>query len=119
MTQGALFASGDLPEARNGHSLSYDALSGTCFLFGGANQEGHLADLHRLSCNRLISGQGGRGGHDEAVKAKAAAAKEPAWDSPACSGEAPAAREMHSAAVMPSRRLLLVHGTKRLLNPHP
>ena len=123
------------PQARNGHTLCYDPSGGTgggggggCLvLFGGANAEGHLADVHRLTllaapANPVSADEKEDGeAMDEAeakevAKAKEEGGKEAAgvvfssWDAPRCNGPKPTAREMHVAALLPSQRLLVVHG---------
>jgi hypothetical protein len=87
---------GDPPEARNGHSLSVDPATCALILFGGANGEGHLNDVHRLT---LPAGSLADSGGEVAR-----------WEAPRCSGPPPAAREMHVAAVLPRPHVLIVHG---------
>ena len=122
---------GATPEARNGHSLSVDTAARALVLFGGANHEGHLSDVHRLCLGPRYGvkegstvqggaapdGEESGGATDDAsaevvdVSGEAAADEKAArWEAPTCSGPAPAAREMHVAAVLATKRLLLVHG---------
>ena len=94
----AVEATGPAPGARNGHSLSWCAdagggVGGSLWMFGGADGEGHLSELWRL---RSGGGADGAAGWE--------------WSKPACTGEAPAAREMHAAAALAARGALVVHG---------
>ena len=110
---------GAAPEARTGHSLSYDPTGGVavvgdgqagggCLLvFAGANEEGHTADVHRLS---LPSAGTASAGTEAGTEAAAAEAGAMAWDAPKCTGIRPSPREMHIASLLPSSRLLVVHG---------
>ena len=106
-TQMVSKVAGVSPEARNGHSLSFDPKGvgakggegagdgdggGCLILFGGANDEAHVADVHRL----ILPDSKGL---DGAV-----------WDAPKVTGIRPAAREMHIAALLPTRRVLVIHG---------
>ena len=105
---GGVKVSGAPPEARNGHTLTRDASGDALYVFGGANGEGHLHDVHalRLSYAAPLEGDGG-GGEGAAAKVLHSAT----WEAPATSGPAPTAREMHCAAVTPMpRRRLLIHG---------
>ena len=106
---GALTPLGTPPEARNGHSLASDAASSTLWLFGGADADGHLNDLHRLTLPRWASPRESDGAA-VAERPAGEAGEEATWDSPACTGKPPAAREMHVAAVLPERHQLLIHG---------
>lgn len=113
---GAAFVThGTRPEARNGHSLSHDADGARLVLFGGANAEGHLADVHTLSLPRAAGGGGAGGGAGGApidvtdvTDATGGGALAAEWTRPKVSGAVPVAREMHAAAVVGGR--LIVHG---------
>ena len=84
---------GSVPEARNGHSFTYDESGKCAYVFGGANSDSHLDDVHRLM---LPPGYVGGGG-------------EPAkWEAPAVSGPKPHPREMHVTGIV--KRNLIVHG---------
>ena len=91
---------GSTPEARNGHSFTLDPPERSLLLFGGADSEGHRADVHRLvlPAATVVAAAGGADG----LPAK--------WEAPSVSGPKPAAREMHVAAVLAGRRRLIVHG---------
>ena len=86
---------GVAPDARNGHSLTWDAEGSAALLFGGADEEGHRNDLHAL---HIIVG--GEGLSPEAETWE--------WRNPLCTGAPPPAREMHTAALL--GRTLLIHG---------
>ena len=94
--------------AADGH-----AAGGCLIVFAGANEEGHTADVHRLSLPsadvsdavEAASDAPAEGGPSGALPSGALA-----WDCPKCTGLRPSPREMHIASLLPSSRLLVVHG---------
>ena len=86
---------GVAPDARNGHSLTWDAEGSAALLFGGADDTGHRNDLHALHI--IVGGEG--------VPPEAEVWE---WRNPLCTGAPPPAREMHAAALL--GRALLLHG---------
>ncbi|KAL1528337.1 hypothetical protein AB1Y20_009691 [Prymnesium parvum] len=78
--------SGTSVGARNGHSMTYAGTFNSVYIFGGANEEEHLADLRVL---QLDAGM--------------------VWSTPECQGKPPAPREMHAAGLANPTHLLL-HG---------
>jgi dynein heavy chain len=92
---------GATPAARNGHSFTADPEGNAVLLFGGADDESHRNDVWRLTL-------GGAMAEDGVAEGGGAPCAE--WAAMACTGIPPQPREMHIAAVLPTRRRLLVHG---------
>jgi tetratricopeptide (TPR) repeat protein len=91
LTWAVAVAEGTPPGARNGHSMTWavgDAMAEpSVLIFGGADNEGHLGDLHALRVGGATF----------------------EWSQPQTTGAAPQPREMHAAAVLPGRAFL-IHG---------
>ena len=91
---------GATPAARNGHSFTGDPEGNAVLLFGGADDESHRNDVWRLTLGATAEDGGAKGGGAPCAE----------WTAMTCTGIPPQPREMHIAAVLPTRRRLLVHG---------